>query len=207
MEITPDLLEKCAQEKCTLEEEMTIGQWLQTSNPDGKDGESTPTPFQKDKRWEVIYADTVAEKGLKRSSKSVLSVAASVALLISVGLVFKLFRLEQEVYTTGVREANVITFADNTSITLNSGSQLIVTEDFGDDIRNVTFSREAYFKVAKDVYRPFIILAATSRTEVLGIEFNLKSYSEEDVTLTLMEGKAAFSGLAGGRINQLGQLF
>ncbi|MEM6736639.1 MAG: FecR domain-containing protein [Bacteroidota bacterium] len=194
MKITPDLLEKYAQGKCAFEEEKAIEHWLQTPDPNDQEVDSSITPFQENKIWKAINADMIAKENQKAPFKRIWAVAASVALLISVGLVFKLFRAEQEVYTAGLGEINRITLSDGTNVTLNSGSELIVLANFESDVREVTFSGEAYFKVAKDATRPFIITTATSRTEVLGTEFNLKSYPQEAVTLTLTEGKVAFSG-------------
>ena len=57
---------------------------------------------------------------------------------------------------------------------------------------------EAYFEVAKDASRPFIVEANGVRTRVLGTSFNIQAYDDEsDVRTALVTGRVQVS-LPGG---------
>lgn len=82
-----------------------------------------------------------------------------------------------------------ITLSDGSRIWLNSASSLRYPVSFYDNERKVELTGEAYFEVAKDPGRKFIVTHNNVATEVLGTHFNIKSYSDEpDVKITLLEG-------------------
>ncbi len=78
---------------------------------------------------------------------------------------------------------------------LNANSILEITDGFTTSERVVRLKGEAYFEVAKDSSRPFIIKTDKSLTTVLGTKFNLSAYETEQTILTLNEGKVSFSNL------------
>jgi ferric-dicitrate binding protein FerR (iron transport regulator) len=89
-------------------------------------------------------------------------------------------------------EQKTVTLADGSVVTLNSGSVLQVSPDFGEDSRKVSLTGEAYFEVAKDTARPFIVSTGVISTRVLGTAFNVQAYgNEEDLTVTVAEGKVS----------------
>ena len=91
-----------------------------------------------------------------------------------------------------------VTLGDSTMVTLNSGSSLRYPERFDDSTRKVYLKGEAYFNVAKDKTKPFIVETQRSRTRVLGTEFNLRDFaSEARASITLKEGSITFSNKAG----------
>lgn len=76
---------------------------------------------------------------------------------------------------------------DGTKVFLNSGSKL--TYDFSkEDRRNVELIGEAYFKVMRDESRPFIVNFESDKIKinVLGTEFNVKAYPEEEILETTL---------------------
>ncbi len=99
---------------------------------------------------------------------------------------------------THAREMRHVVLADDTEVWLNSLSSLTYPEKFADGERSVRLKGEAYFKVARDVARPFVITTAHLRTKVLGTEFNVRSYSRDDAHVTLVEGAVEVS--AGGSV-------
>jgi ferric-dicitrate binding protein FerR (iron transport regulator) len=83
---------------------------------------------------------------------------------------------------------------DGTVVWLNSESRLDYPESFEGSERRVAVTGEAYFKVAKDAAKPFIVETAGQRVKVYGTEFNVKSYAEDDcVFTTLVEGSISLS--------------
>lgn len=82
---------------------------------------------------------------------------------------------------------------DGTVIWLNADSKLTYPNHFQAHERRVTLEGEAYFKVAKDVRRPFIVHTAEVTTKVLGTEFNIRAYKERPTHVTLLQGKVRVS--------------
>lgn len=85
-------------------------------------------------------------------------------------------------------EQKTVTLPDGTEVCLNAKSILKYPENFGKDNRTVEFYGEGYFKVHHDASLPFIIKTHTISTKVLGTEFNLRCYNNEDVHVTLVQG-------------------
>ncbi|MBC9932115.1 FecR family protein [Chitinophaga qingshengii] len=75
-----------------------------------------------------------------------------------------------------------IQLADGTRVWLNAGSKLTYSKDFGKNDRSVTLSGEAFFDVAKQAGRPFVIHTTTMDIRVLGTQFNVRSYPEDKTT-------------------------
>jgi ferric-dicitrate binding protein FerR (iron transport regulator) len=83
-----------------------------------------------------------------------------------------------------------LVLSDGTKIKLNSGSSLTYPVRFlkGRD-RKVYLKGEAYFEVSKDKEHPFIVNADEMNIKVLGTQFNLSFYPEdEDISTVLVEG-------------------
>jgi len=87
-----------------------------------------------------------------------------------------------------------LTLPDGTVVFLNSESSLTYPSHFDEDTRNVTLQGEAYFEVAKNPEKKFIVSTSHhSQIEVLGTHFNVEAYANDDmVTATLVEGKIGF---------------
>ena len=87
-----------------------------------------------------------------------------------------------------------LTLPDGTIVYLNSESSLSYPSRFNGDVRKVTLSGEAYFEVAKDPEKKFILSTThQSQIEVLGTCFNVEAYEQNtEVITTLIEGKVDF---------------
>lgn len=83
-----------------------------------------------------------------------------------------------------------VALSDGSHVFLNSGSKLKYPVNFiAGKPRNVYLDGEAYFAVAKDSQRPFTVITDDMKTRVLGTEFNVSSYKNENNTSTvLVEG-------------------
>lgn len=82
---------------------------------------------------------------------------------------------------------------DQTSIYLNSESDMLFPTIFPDSLREVYFDGEAYFHIAADTAHPFIIHTFWGEVRVTGTEFNLRCYREEgELQLTLEKGIVYF---------------
>ena len=83
---------------------------------------------------------------------------------------------------------------DGTKVSLNSGSTLVYPTQFTGDTRSVELQGEAYFEVASNKKRPFIVKARDTDIRVTGTSFNLEAYTEEKaIVTTLLEGEVYVS--------------
>lgn len=82
-----------------------------------------------------------------------------------------------------------LTLSDGTIVTLNAESELIFPSQFNAQTREVKLKGEAYFQVAKNQDKPFIVHTDQIDIRVLGTTFNVSSYTEEKIMhTTLIEG-------------------
>ncbi|MBV6644797.1 MAG: FecR family protein [Cyclobacteriaceae bacterium] len=146
----------------------------------------------------------IANRGNHRifRKRALLAVAASISLLVITLLLLRDAttplsdeRPEIVVKRTESNQRSHFKLEDGTEVWLNADSRLAYRKVFGSEERRVDLMGEAYFKVAKDVKRPFRITTDESFTEVLGTEFNLSSYPGEEVSLAVTEGRVAFADI------------
>ena len=86
----------------------------------------------------------------------------------------------------------VLTLSDGTRVWLNSESKLRYPVNFTGGKREVFVQGEAYFQVKHDAKHPFVVHAEDVGIEVLGTEFNVRTYEDEVVT-TLVNGSVCMS--------------
>lgn len=88
------------------------------------------------------------------------------------------------VYSTEVGQQHQVTLPDGSSIELNTDTQLAI--DFDRSRRKIRLLRgEAYFDVAHDSKRPFVVYAGTGRVRAVGTAFSVKIKARTvDVTVT-----------------------
>jgi ferric-dicitrate binding protein FerR (iron transport regulator) len=82
---------------------------------------------------------------------------------------------------------------DGSLVWLNASSSIHFPTSFTEKDRRVEITGEAYFEVAKDASKPFIVAVNNSEVQVLGTHFNVNAYNdEEEVRTTLLEGSVKF---------------
>lgn len=81
-----------------------------------------------------------------------------------------------------------VTLADGTHLWLNARSEFSYPPSFNGDKREVHLKGEAFFDVAKDENKKFIVHTGRCEIEVLGTQFNVEAYSEDDFSTALLRG-------------------
>jgi ferric-dicitrate binding protein FerR (iron transport regulator) len=84
--------------------------------------------------------------------------------------------------------------SDGSTVFLNSGTSFKFPQRFvaSNDTRNVFLTGEAFFDVAKDKAHPFIVKTGDLNITVLGTQFNVSAYKEDQIAATtLIEGSVA----------------
>lgn len=135
------------------------------------------------------YNQSEKVKSAKVSGK--LKVIFSTALVFIFCLFFYFKGMTQSEYTNHriAPKGQRLTFIlpDSSSVTLNSGSEIKYSSDFGKE-RAIWLAGEAFFKVTKNTDSPFIVYTNDFNVKVLGTEFNVSSASINQ-TISLEKGK------------------
>jgi len=82
---------------------------------------------------------------------------------------------------------SMILLSDGTKVWLNAGSQLIYPAAFLNETREVSLVGEAFFDVAKNQQKPFVVKTSDVNVEVLGTRFDISAYPEEKIIQTVLE--------------------
>ncbi|MCF6405518.1 FecR domain-containing protein [Chitinophaga filiformis] len=99
-----------------------------------------------------------------------------------------------------------ITLADGTVVWLNAASSMTFPAAFTGRERQVTLNGEAYFEVAADASRPFIVKVGDMHIRVLGTHFNVMAYNDEQsVNTTLLQGAVKVQSAGGEALLKPGQ--
>lgn len=78
---------------------------------------------------------------------------------------------------------------DSSVVWLNAGSSLEFPMAFTKDRREVTLTGEAFFDVVKDPKHPFYVKVENMYVKVLGTEFNVQAYPDDErIVTTLLSG-------------------
>ncbi|NGP89812.1 FecR family protein [Fodinibius halophilus] len=97
----------------------------------------------------------------------------------------------REVSTANAQRVN-LRLADGTEVMLNADSDIKFPNQFDEDIREVYLMGEAYFDVATNSKRPFVIHSRGAVVRVLGTAFTVRSYEEDrQVQIVVEEGKVS----------------
>ncbi len=88
-------------------------------------------------------------------------------------------------------QQSVLFLDDGTKVWLNASSKITYLKNFHDgDTRDVYLEGEAFFDVAHNAEKPFIVHTSSLKIKVLGTSFNVKSYKEQKtIETTLVKGK------------------
>ncbi|WP_164126661.1 FecR family protein [Sphingobacterium luzhongxinii] len=82
---------------------------------------------------------------------------------------------------------------DNTRVWLNAASTLTIDRAYNTRNRMVYLKGEAFFEVAKDAERRFMVVSDRDTVAVYGTSFNVNSYGKHPAA-TLLEGKVRMQG-------------
>jgi ferric-dicitrate binding protein FerR (iron transport regulator) len=99
-----------------------------------------------------------------------------------------------------------VVLADGTKVWLNAASTLQYPTAFTGSGREVRLTGEAYFEVAKDKQRPFLVTAGDMKVDVLGTHFDINAYpGDKSAKTSLLEGSVKVTKGAGAALLRPGQ--
>ena len=84
--------------------------------------------------------------------------------------------------------------ADGSRVWLNAASSLRFPTSFIDSQRSVELTGEAYFEIAKNKQKPFLVNVRGMEVKVLGTHFNINAYEDDNsIKTSLLEGSVKIS--------------
>jgi len=128
-----------------------------------------------------------------------ISIAAGLLLFLGIGFIAYRYLKTPALQPGIVYEEKTVPFGqkiqmqltDGTVVWINSGSKLKFPTKFTGAKRELYLEGEAYFDVAHDASRPFIIHTGKVATQVLGTAFDIKAYGPSEFDVTVTRGKVS----------------
>lgn len=131
----------------------------------------------------------------RRKSLGYWVAAAGIVIIVSVGLRWWMKPIEEKAgvamqrLETQAGSRSEILLPDGTKVRLNAGSSLDYPQQFNGKTRDVQLTGEAYFDVAKDKTKPFLVHTKAFTVKVVGTVFNIRAYADEDSAVaSLIQG-------------------
>jgi transmembrane sensor len=154
-------------------------------------------------------SDCRAENRAERGSRGLTmprrwAVAAAILLIVAGATTWKLFPTSPA-YETDIGAVEAVPLADGSRVTLNTDTRIKV--DLGQSERRVNLARgEAYFEVAKDPTRPFVVSVDDKRIVAVGTSFSVRR-DADGVRVFVTEGTVRVDqGEAGHTAHSFAQL-
>ncbi|MNK42462.1 fec operon regulator FecR [compost metagenome] len=191
-----DLFNKYYEHKATDIEMEILEKW----NPE-KDGEPDLRFFKKDSITEKLWQDIASELGFASPERKILpyrkwiqkyAAAAVLLLFLASGLYFysghsdigntqQTVAITKDYFETQTGHKKMV-LPDGTVVFMNSDTKLgITTASFNEEKREIWLEEgEAFFEVAKNPEKPFIVHSSDLETTVKGTSFNVQAYAELD---------------------------
>ena len=127
---------------------------------------------------------------------SFIRVAAIAIVILSLGITV-LYLVNPDIFSRKIAIATnndqknlKVEMPDGSVVFLNRNTEFIYRSTFGERNRNVILRGEAYFEIAPDVSKPFIIDAGEASVKVVGTSFNvLTRNSQSEVEVFVSTGK------------------
>ena len=82
--------------------------------------------------------------------------------------------------------ANTLLLSDGSKIILNASTRFKYPTSFNGDERVVHLEGEAYFEVAKNHSKPFIVKLKNQQITVLGTSFNIQAFNDDRFSVTTL---------------------
>lgn len=199
-----ELLHKFFAGTATLEEKEAIMHWME-SDPDNKqfllkERKLYNAVLLHGEDKQVQQQAGRQQYFLRRGVARFLRVAAMIVVAFGLGYFWQSEKTEgpiaMQTISVPAGQCVNVTLPDGSNIWLNAQTTIQYPVSFNKDNRQVKLDGEAYFDVAKDSKRPFIVNTKECSVEVLGTKFNIDAYSSRDKFETvLMEGSVKVSML------------
>lgn len=197
-----ELIKKYLAGKTTPAENERVEAWFESF-------EKEDEPFITDDEKAILEMEIFARIQRKKRFRAVwmigARVAASAILVLGVFLFFLRKPEKTAIPLTASVQKNVqlaanagitqkIMLPDSSMVWLRAGATIEYSPQFNKNNREVILTGEAFFDVAHNPQKPFIVYAGNLKTQVLGTAFNINSFRSLDhITVAVTRGKVKVS--------------
>lgn len=195
-----NLLLKYISGKATQDEKEEVAMWIDEDAANFREFMSLRKSYNTLLWQDMDKLGSKSNKSISLRPATMLILRIAAVFVVAFGLSYFLLQTLQkediEIQTVYVPagQRTQVTLADGTIVWVNGRSTLTFPNRFSSQTRNVSLDGEAFFDVAKNPEKQFIVsMAHQSAIKVLGTKFNVKAYKEsEAIITTLVEGKVNF---------------
>ena len=214
IEITDDLLVAYLLNEANAMDRIAVERWMAQSSENQKyfDDLSKTWDFTNDvsdglsvnteEAWTKVKAQLTlpVEKTIQLAPKSTTRrlffvAAAAIAVIVgSVTLLKYMSSSTEELTLTAKTEMESIQLNDGSDVELSKGAKLTYPSQFGDGERNVKLEGNAFFKIVRNVEKPFVIdLPRQLHVKVLGTSFTIQTTTANNTSeVKVKTGKVEF---------------
>lgn len=194
------LAKKYEQGTCTPEEKMAVETFFDKM----QEQLSTAENQLSDEKGTVMLNKILLElqvKPKKYTIRKALKMAAVLVIGLTIAFTAAKFAFKPVLITqiTAKGEKKEIFLEDGSVIVLNSNSSVTYPEEF-ENIRNIELAGQAYFKVFRDVKRPFVVQTHDVKVRVLGTSFDINSYNHHNTKVSVITGKVEVTSPTGKKV-------
>jgi transmembrane sensor len=151
---------------------------------------------------------TIARKSKVIQLQNYAKYAAAAVVIIALGVGFYFYndqtsqsstqpvQIAMDYFESGAGEKKQMTLPDGSVVYMNTDTRIgIATASFNKEKREIWLEEgEAFFEVAKNPEKPFIVHTSNLETTVKGTSFNVKAYKElDESSVSVRSGKVAVS--------------
>jgi len=190
-------------EENTREYEVVRRIW-EVSNLEEADLISTNVDAQLNKlmsKVEVKSPKVVEMKPLRKSSFPWMKIAAGFILVLGAVMIIKSFNTNQQrslVESTSNGEVEAIDMIDGSSVLMNENASVTFFPHIKTE-RRIGLEGEAFFDVARDESKPFIVETENATIRVLGTSFKVTNSQDNETVVAVRHGKVQVTPKNGGQ--------
>lgn len=203
-----ELIAKYLAEECDQMEVHLLEKWVQENQDNRKlfiqqkrawqlthNTNNISDQFDTDKAWDQMEKELFGSEKELVENKTInftpyYRIAAAIAAMFTIGyFVFYLGFMNTDQTLMALETTINETLADGTEVTLNRNSTLTFPKTFEENERRVELEGDAFFNVARDPEKPFIIQTGEISVKVLGTSFYVNATKEASIEVTVKTGK------------------
>ena len=196
------LSNKYLQGLCSVEEELLLMRWSEKLDDENQLKISSSKKEEiRSRIWKNIHSK-IPNKHFSKITKIGISVVTSLAACLLLVFLLNVRTTEisdsKSVNTSGMEMKNMtlvdqkVLLKDGSLVILKPQSSLIYGKDFNIKKREVFLIGQAFFKVKRNVTKPFVVHSGDLNTEVLGTSFWVKSNARNNqIEVSVTSGKVS----------------
>ena len=200
-----NLIDRYLKSNVTEQERKQVDEWYQSYN-DADD--LIPAEKERQLKSEIYgYVKervTIQPTKIRRLNIVRYAAAAAIVVLIGAGLLFRKAAIQQQqqqatifaTYQTKTGQVKKLELPDGSTVWLNAMSSIRISQNFNNAATRKVYldEGEAFFEVKHDAAHPFLVVANSITTKVLGTSFNVKAYQKLNyIAVTLRTGHVEVS--------------